>query len=338
MEYSGYGTETVRLYKYRITKNYPAILTFRNQVLIIAIRRNKEVVIKMQEKNKGILCIICAAFFFALMNLFVKMSGDIPTLQKAFFRNIVAVFFSLALIIKNQVKITGCKGNWHLVFLRSAFGTLGLVFNFYAIDHLNISDASMLNKLSPFFAILFSYFILREKAKPYQLACVFAALAGTLFILKPGFLLPSGNSQFIPFPALIGLLGGMCAGLAYTLLRKAAGRGVPGNFIVFFFSLFSCLCSLPYCIINYTPMDLKQLIFLLLAGLAATGGQFSMTAAYTFAPANELSVYDYSQVIFAGILGVLFLGEMPDLLSYIGYVVITSASAVMFILRNRRDT
>ena len=180
----------------------------------------------MKEKNKGILCIICAAFFFALMNLFVKISGDIPVLQKAFFRNVVAIFFSLALVIKNHVPFSGCKGNWHLVFLRSVFGTLGLIFNFYAIDHLNISDASMLNKLSPFFAILFSYFILKEKAKPYQLACVFAALCGTLFILKPGFI-SSGGSTFIPFPALIGFLSGMSAGLAYTLLRKAAGRGVP---------------------------------------------------------------------------------------------------------------
>ena len=85
-------------------------------------------------------------------------------------------------------------------------------------------------------------------------------------------------------------------------------------------------------------MDLKQLAFLLLAGFAATGGQFSITAAYTFAPANELSVYDYSQVIFAGILGFLFLGETPDVLSYIGYVVITGASAIMFVLRNRGDT
>ncbi len=292
----------------------------------------------MKKKNKGILCIICAAFFFALMNLFVKMSGDIPTLQKAFFRNVVAIFFSFALIIKNHVHIPDGKGNWHLVLLRSVFGTIGLIFNFYAIDHLNISDASMLNKLSPFFAILFSYFILKEKAKPYQLACVFAALSGTLFILKPGFMFHGSSSQFIPFPALIGLFGGMGAGMAYTLLRKATTRGVPGSLIVFCFSVFSCLCSLPYCIINYTPMDLKQLVFLLLAGLAATGGQFCMTAAYTYAPANELSVYDYSQIIFAGLFGFLFLNELPDILSFIGYVVIISASVIMFVLRNRRDS
>lgn len=286
----------------------------------------------MKERNKGILCIICAAFFFALMNLFVKMSGDIPTFQKAFFRNAVAIIFSLALLLKNHVSLSRCKGNWHLVFFRSLFGTLGIFFNFYAIDHLNISDASMLNKLSPFFAILFSYFILKEKAKPYQLACVCAAFAGTLFILKPG-----GNG-IVSFPALIGLLSGMSAGMAYTILRKTTGRGVPGNLVVFIFSVFSCLCSLPFFAIDYTPMDFKQLVFLILAGLAATGGQFSITSAYTYAPASELSVYDYSQVIFAGILGFLFINEIPSIASYAGYIIIIGASVIMFILRGRDNT
>ena len=85
-------------------------------------------------------------------------------------------------------------------------------------------------------------------------------------------------------------------------------------------------------------MKLSQLVFLVMAGLAATGGQFSITAAYTYAPASELSVYDYSQVIFAGILGFLFLNEMPDVFSYFGYTVIISASVIMFIMRSRDST
>lgn len=44
-------------------------------------------------------------------------------------------------------------------------------------------------------------------------------------------------------------------------------------------------------------MTVAQLMFLILAGLAATGGQFGITMAYTFAPAREISVYDYSQII-----------------------------------------
>ena len=48
-------------------------------------------------------------------------------------------------------------------------------------------------------------------------------------------------------------------------------------------------------------MTAKQLVYLLLVGLCAAGGQFAITAAYTFAPSREISVYDYSNVIFTAI-------------------------------------
>lgn len=283
----------------------------------------------ISEKTKGIFCILGAAFCFALMNLFLKLSGDIPTLQKAFFRNAVAILFSLGLLLKHHIPLNCGKGNWGTIIARAFFGTLGIFCNFYAVDHLNISDASMLNKLSPFFAILFSFLLLREKAKPYQLACVAIALAGTCFIIKPE------GSTLISWPATIGVLGGLGAGLAYTLVRKATRNGVPGPYIIFFFSVFSCLASVPYCLLHSTPMTGQQLFFLLLTGLAATGGQFFITAAYTYAPASEISVYDYTQVIFAGILGFLFLSEIPDFYSISGYVIILAAAVFMFLKRQQ---
>lgn len=278
----------------------------------------------ISDKTKGILCILSAACCFALMNLFIKLSGDIPTLQKAFFRNAVAVIVSFALLRQEHITWNCAKGNWRTVLGRAIWGTAGVFCNFYAIDHLHISDASMLNKLSPFFAIIFSFFLLKERVKPYQLACVLVALTGTCFILKP-----SGDT-LISFPALIGMISGMAAGLAYTLLRKATSNGVPKAFVIFFFSAFSCLASVPYCIMHFTPMTATQLAFLLLTGLAATGGQFSITAAYSFAPARELSVYDYTQVIFAGILGFFILHEIPDHYSLLGYFTIIAAAIYMF--------
>lgn len=47
---------------------------------------------KINEKYKGIFYIILAAFGFAFMNLFVKLAGDLPAIEKSFFRNLVAVF------------------------------------------------------------------------------------------------------------------------------------------------------------------------------------------------------------------------------------------------------
>ena len=82
--------------------------------------------------------------------------------------------------------------------------------------------------------------------------------------------------------------------------------------------------------------DLPALICLM-AGLSATLGQFSITAAYTYAPAGELSVYDYSQIIFAALLGLISLGEVPDVMSIMGYVIICGAGIVMFLIRRKKE-
>ena len=108
-------------------------------------------------------------------------------------------------------------------------------------------------------------------------------------------------------------------------------------FIVFFFSCFSCIVTLPWMIFDYHPMSSMQILILLLAGLAAAGGQFSITAAYCYAPAREISVYDYSQIIFSAILGFVVFGQLPDFLSWIGYGIISIMAVLMFLYNKRKD-
>ncbi len=284
----------------------------------------------MSKRTKGILCIIAAGFCFACMSLFLKLAGDVSTFEKSFFRNFVAIFFALGVLKRRHIPLSvGDRSNLKYLIARAFFGSLGMFCNFYAVDHMVIADANMLNKLSPFFAIIFSFILIHEKVKPYQVFCVALAFAGALLILKPG------GDTLTTFPALIGFLGGMFAGFAYTNVRLASMHGVPGPFIVLFFSIFSCLMSIPLSIPNFVVLKPMQLIFLLLAGLSASGGQFGITAAYSLAPAREISVYDYSQIIFAAILGMLFLNELPDAMSVAGYLVICAAGIVMFLITRR---
>lgn len=286
---------------------------------------------KIKDKYKGIFYIILAAFGFAFMNLFVKLAGDLPAIEKSFFRNLVAVFFAFTVMKKEKIPFTIPKGTGKYIFFRSLFGTIGIFANFYAIGKLYIADASMLNKLSPFFAIIFSYFLLKEKIKLYQFACVLTAFVGALFILRPGF------DSVATFPAFIGLLGGMGAGLAYTNVRMATKQGARGPLIVFCFSVFSCVCAIPFIIFDHQPLTWWQLVSLLMAGLSATLGQFSITAAYTYAPASELSVYDYTQIVFAALLGMIFLGEVPDVINILGYLIICGAGIAMFLIRRKKE-
>lgn len=279
----------------------------------------------LKKQHMGILLIIASAFCFSLMGLFVRLAGDLPSVEKGFFRNVVAAVFALIIIIKEKKGFAFDMKNLPLLCFRSICGTVGIVCNFYAIDKLVLADANMLNKMSPFFTLIFSALLLKEKLKPHQVAAVTAAFIGSLFILKPSF----ANTAFIP--ALIGFTGGLGAGLAYTCVRALGIRGERSSIIIFFFSAFSCAACLLLMIPVYEPIALKQLAMLILAGLSAAGGQFAITSAYFYAPAREISVYDYTAIIFSTIWGFAFFSQIPDVLSLIGYFVICGAAIFNFV-------
>lgn len=273
----------------------------------------------MKEKQQGILFIILAGFFFASMSFFVRLSGDLPTMEKAFFRNAVAVLVAAFMLARTKEGFHVQKGSWPDLLMRSFCGTVGLICNFYAVDHMNIADANILNKLSPFFAILMSYFILKEKANKVEWACVAVAFIGAVFVVKPAF-----NMQFVN--AMIGVTGGLGAGIAYTFVRKLGKKGERGPIIVMVFSTFSCLCTVPFLISEFQPMKAVQLLCLLMAGVSAAGGQIFITKAYTKASAKEISVFDYTQVLFAALLGFVFFGQIPDWMSLVGYLIIIGSA------------
>ena len=273
------------------------------------------------KKSIGILYILGAALMFALMNLFVNLAGELPLMQKVFFRNaltVVVVFFIL-LFQKEKFKIHD-KSCILWLFLRAAIGFIGVVLNFYAIDHIgSISDASILNKLSPFFAILFSVFLLKEKPTLPEIVFTLIAFAGAVCVINPKF-------DMSVLPACAGFLSGACAGFAYTCVRILAVKQERGVMTVFVFAALSTVVSLPFMIAGFVPMTPLQLLYLLLAGAAATGGQFFITAAYRKAPAKEIAVFDYAQVFFAALLGYLILHQPLKPLSIVGYVIIIGAA------------
>lgn len=207
---------------------------------------------------------------------------------------------------------------------------MGVLCNFYAVDHLVLADASILNKMSPFFTVLFSWLILKEKVMPIQLSLIFGAFLGSIFVVKPTF----SNLALVP----------VAAGLFRRHLR---GRGVhdgaetgrgrrkgTGDRAVFL-GIFLCGCA-AVADFDYHPMTWQQMGILLLAGCAAAGGQFAITAAYRYAPASRISIYDYSQLIFSTMLGFFIFGQVPDGWSFLGYGIICLMAISMFVYNNRK--
>lgn len=276
----------------------------------------------MKEKNKGIYFILLAGIFFSTMTICSRLSGNLPTMQKAFFRNFIAAILSFILLLRSKEKLSYPGFLIPALLIRSICGTLGILCNFYAIDYLVVSDANILNKFSPFAAIIFSYFFLKEKIKPFQLLTLCGAFLGAVLVIQPGFTFSA------VVPGIVGLSGGIMAGAAYTAVRYLGTRGLSGIKIVFFFSTFSCLSILPFVAANYVSMNGLQIVYLLLCGLCAAGGQLCITKAYTYAPAKEISIYDYFQILAAAVLGFIIFKQTPNVLSIFGYVIIFSMSYI----------
>ena len=223
----------------------------------------------MKQKHTAIIYIILAAlFFFGYDCLCTSFGRSAHRAKSTVPQSPRIVVIALIGMHRAGLSLRVSKGNGTSMLLRCVCGTLGLLLNFYAIDQLVLSDANMLNKLSPFFAVIFSYFILKEKIKPAQAMGLLAAFIGALFIIKPSF----AHMEYLP--ALMGALGGLFAGGAYTFVRKMGLHGEPGVRIVFYFSLFSCIVTLPMFVLGGAPMSPAQLLCLLCAGLCGAGGRF----------------------------------------------------------------
>ncbi|MCB2293268.1 DMT family transporter [Clostridium algoriphilum] len=282
----------------------------------------------MDNKPKAIALILISALAFAIMGAMVKLAGDIPLFEKVFYRNLVSLGIACIMIKNTKVSFFGKKQNQKYLLSRSLLGLMGVILSFYAINYLVLSDASMLNKTSPFFVTIFAVFFLKEKLTKIQIPVLIIVFIGALLIIKPQF-----NLSVIP--SLAGFLSAMCAGSTYTIIRFLRDREKPST-IVFYFSFVSVAVMFPLMMFNYQKPTIIQFIYLLGIGIFAGIAQFALTNAYRFAPASEVSIYDYTSIVFSAIIGFIVWSEVPDVLSIIGTLIIITTAVFAFIYNEKR--
>ena len=280
--------------------------------------------------KKGIFYVIISALGFSLMNFFVVKAGDLPTFQKALFRNGGAMIVSLFLFIKSGDTPDTKPSDLGILLMRAVFGSIGLFCNFYALDHLVLSDASILNKLAPFFTLILSALFLKEKTNWKQFLFVSLAFVGMLFVVRPEM-----HFSESMVASVVGVIGGFGAGTAYACVRALGKRGMPSSEIVFGFSLVSTIVAIPFVIIDHAPMSSLQIFYVSMASVSATIGQFGITLAYKEAPSKEISIFEYFTVVFSALWGILFLGQIPYWTSIIGYAIIFVSAYLLFLYNKK---
>ncbi|MCY6355589.1 DMT family transporter [Clostridium sp. ZS2-4] len=276
----------------------------------------------MNNKSKAVLYMLVSALFFSFMAAAVKLSGDIPVFEKVFFRNLISLFVAIGALKNNSGSMFGKKENQKYLIARALLGLTGVFFYFYSISKLNLADSAMLNKLSPFFITIFAVIFLKEKLTPMKIVSMIVVFLGALLVIKPQW-------DLSVVPAIAGFLSAAFAGAAYTLVRFLKNRENPAT-IVFYFSFVSVIGTIPFMLANFAIPTKLQLMYLVLTGVFAAVAQFALTYSYKYAPASEVAIYNYVNIVFSAIIGFFIWNEIPDILSIIGGSIIILMAIIVY--------
>ncbi len=280
------------------------------------------------DRKKGILSMILASTSFALMAAMVKLSGGaVPISQQLFFRNLMIGLLAFFTMREEKISFKPSPGSRRDLFFRSFFGLCGMVCFFYANRNLKLGDAQILQKTAPVFITLLSTVLLKEKLTIPKVLSLLLAFAGAVVIIKP-------DGHYALFPFLVGLTGAMMAGLAYTFLRRL--RNENGFRIIFYFAVFSSIVLFPAMVYSYEPLSLRNWGILTLIGVFAGSGQFFVTRAYASAPASEVSIFDYTGVIVAPLVGTVLFSEHITFRMFLGMLLIIASGYISYYFNTRR--
>lgn len=283
----------------------------------------------LSNNSKGAIFMCLSALSFATMGAFAKYSKGFSFFQILFFRGLVSALFVYFTAKKDDLNFFGKTSETRKkLFIRSFLGTAGAVAYFFAIQKLYLADAVLLNNLSPIWVTLFAWFFLSEKPKKEQLLLLFIMLVGAVFVIKPKF-----EVSFIY--ALIGFSSSILAGAAYTYVRYLSKDEKPSN-LVLWFSVYNFLFMIPGIFFTgFKIPTLKEFFLLCAVGIFAGLGQLFLTSSYRLAQANKVSIFQYLNIFFAGVYGILFWGEFPDIHSLIGTFIVVASAFISYHMNSR---
>lgn len=278
----------------------------------------------MSKKTKGIILIIISAMAFSIMQIFIaKTKGKIPLFEQVFFRNALSAIVAYIALRKKGYKAFGEKSNRSLLCLRSLTGYLGMITLFYAVANGNQGDVTILTKMSPFVVTILATVFLKERINIWHSISLILAFSGAAIMANPRL-----ESNLLPL--LIAFASAVFSGIAYTIVGALKEKEKP-EVIVFFFSIFSTLATTGFMLFNFvipSPQD-----FLLLIGISimATIGQLTLTYSYILANASEVSVFNYSGIVFSMLFGYFFLSQSIKPSSILSAALIILAGIIAFI-------
>ena len=270
---------------------------------------------------------IAGAFFFSLMSLGVKVAGQrIPSQQIVLVRGALNVAFTYLLLRRAGVPLWGSRPA--VLLLRGLLGFAALSCFFYALVHLPLADATVLQYTNPVWTALLAAWVLGERMRRWEVGVVLASLAGVVLIARPSVLFGADAARLDAAAVAVALLGSLFSAAAYVTIRKMGQTEHP-LVIVFYFTLVTVPAAIPGTLAGAVWPTPLEWVALLGVGLTAQAGQIYLTRGLQLEPAGRATAVGYLQIVFAALWGVVFFTEVPDLWTVAGGLVILGCTLAL---------
>lgn len=260
---------------------------------------------------------VLSALGFSLMAVCVKFASEqsIPVLEIVAARALVSLVLSYIDVRRKGISLFGHKKR--LLLSRGVVGAFALICVYYAISHLPLAEATVLQYLHPMFTAVLALFFLKERIQLSTMVCIVCSFIGLLLVARPEVLFGVAQSGFSLLAISAALLGAFGSAVAYVLVRKL-NETEDASVIIFYFPVVALPISL--CLLGndfIMPSGITWLA-LLLVGIFTQVGQIGLTKAMKTETASKATAFSYLQVLFAVFLGWSVFGEMPDMWVVLG--------------------
>jgi drug/metabolite transporter (DMT)-like permease len=262
----------------------------------------------------GALLIVLAFASVAVMSALGKAAKGVSTGTLVFFQN----FISLLLFAPWTLRHGSSRlrtGRIGLHLLRAAGGLLSQFLMFAAVRKMALVNAVLLSNSAPLFIPLISWAWLKEKISGVVSISLLIGFAGVVVILDPSPALLSDPA------ALIAISAALFSAFALVSVNQLSSTE-PSDRILFYYFLFSSLAAVPFVILKWSTPTPREWLFLAGIGVTMALSQLLIILAYKQASAERIAPFNYTIVIFSGLIGWVVWNNRPGLLALAGVVLV----------------
>jgi len=279
----------------------------------------------------GVVYMVISAFAFSLMSLFVKVAGEtLPPMQIVLARSVIVTVISYGLM--KQAGIYPWGHNKKLLVLRGIVGFVALSCFYYAVTVLPLADATVIHYMNPVFTALMAALFLGEMLKRSSVLALVFGVGGLVLVAQPQVLFGGLATELDLLAVGVAMTGALFAAMAYTVVRKLR-ESETMLVVVFYFAFVSTIASTPFLLLEAAWPSMLGWGVLLAVGITTHFGQVYLTKGLHAVQAGRAMSVSYVQIVFAALWGVLFFGEVPNLLTLAGGLLIVGA--IFLVARGR---